>query len=277
VGLLAVDVTAHGAVMSADSQRVEIREGAFTVGTAGGRVRDPIIVRVGGGFVGLVGFVGTERVEGITMRQWLDRFSTAWPDDDLATFCERLAEELTDVWAREGLDSILEILVTGETEGHTRFWYVRNSSGFRPEDGQFNAPAGSFAAVDDLANYLARDGYPGESVSDLLRRVAYSFRQGVLVPASPVFDGFAQLLQTLWTGQVQGFAPLASLDDVGHFARMRMEFLKRLATAKYGVYEEGAPTPIGGVVYVYGVGNDGRVSKYVKQRNMTKTILPGRA
>jgi len=263
--------------MSADSQRVEIREGAFSVDTAGGRVRDPIIVRNGGGFVGLVGFVGTERVEGIETKAWFDRFSKAWPDDDLTTFCERLAAELTHVWIEGGLDSILEILVTGEAGGELAFWYVRNSSGFRPEDGQFAAPADAFAAVDDLANYLKRDGNPGESAIDVLSRITYSFRQGILLPASPVFDGFAQLLQTLWTGRVQGFAPLGSLDDVGHFARVRMEFLKRLCTAKYGIYREGVPTPIGGEVHVYGVGSDGRIAEYVKQQNMTKTILDGRS
>jgi hypothetical protein len=277
VGLLAVDVTAFGVVMSADSQLVEIREGAFNVDTAGGRVRDPIIVREGGGFIGLVGFVGTERIEGIETRQWLDRFSTTWPDDALKTFCERLAAQLTEVWQRDGLRSILEILVTGEIGGDLHFWYVRNSDGFRPEDGQFAAPADAFAAVDDLANYLRRDGSPGESANELLHRITYSFRQGILLPASPVFDGFAQLLQTLWTVHAQGFAPLGSLDDVGHFARMRMEFLKRLCTAKYGIYREGVATPIGGVVHVYGVDIGGRVSEYMKQRDMTKTILDERA
>jgi hypothetical protein len=68
MGLLVVDVTAHGVVMSADSQRVEIREGAFSVDATRGRVRNPIIVRDGGGFVGLIGFVGTEQVEGIETR-----------------------------------------------------------------------------------------------------------------------------------------------------------------------------------------------------------------
>jgi hypothetical protein len=73
----------------------------------------------------------------------------------------------------------------------------------------------------------------------------------VLLPASPVFDAFSQLLQTIWIGQVEGFAPLSSLNDVGHFARVRMEFLKRLCTARYGI-GEGIPTPVGGDVHVWG-------------------------
>jgi hypothetical protein len=56
-----------------------------------------------------------------------------------------------------------------------------------------------------------------------------------------------------------------------------MEFLKRLCKAKYGIYDEGVDTPIGGELHVYGVGDDGRVSGYLKQRNMTKSIQHGRS
>jgi hypothetical protein len=41
-----------------------------------------------------------------------------------------------------------------------------------------------------------------------------------------------------------------------------MEFLKRLCTARYGIYAEKTPTPIGGQVHVYGVARDGRVCRY---------------
>ena len=78
----------------------------------------------------------------------------------------------------------------------------------------------------------------------------YSFRQGVLLPASPVFDGFAQLMGLLYGSGVPGFSPLASLDDVGHYARVRMEFLKRLCTSKYGIMGRRS-TRLSLVTYTY--------------------------
>ena len=60
VGLLAVDLTSHGVVMSADSQPVEIGAGINRIDDAAiHRTRDPIVQRCAGGFVGLVGFVET--------------------------------------------------------------------------------------------------------------------------------------------------------------------------------------------------------------------------
>jgi hypothetical protein len=93
LGLLAVDIIAHGVVMSADSQRVEIRGGAVYP-MPGSRRRNAIVVREGGGFVGLIGFAGTEEVEGIHTREWLAGFSALWPHDDLGAFCRRLADTL---------------------------------------------------------------------------------------------------------------------------------------------------------------------------------------
>jgi hypothetical protein len=276
VGLLAVDVTTHGVVMSADSQPVEIRDGVNHIDmSAAHRTRNPIIVRVGGGFVGLVGYAGTEHVDGMDTARWLRRFDREWPDDDLGTFCHRLAQSLTEVWRRDGMRSVLEILVTGETGGELQFWFVRNSQGLRP-DGRHEAPAEVFDAQDDLDAYLRADGRPGEGKDALLARRTYSFRQGVLLPASPVFDGFSNLMEVLISGGVPGFEPLASLDDVGQFARVRMEFLKRLCGSGYGIYREGTPTPISGNVHVFGVGRDGGVSEYVKQRSQVKTVRKGR-
>lgn len=46
--------------MSADSQPVEILGGENRVAdTTAWQTRNPIVIRVGGGFVGLVGFAGT--------------------------------------------------------------------------------------------------------------------------------------------------------------------------------------------------------------------------
>jgi hypothetical protein len=175
---------------------------------------------------------------------------------------------LTGVWQRDGLDSVLEILVTGEVSGDLQFWFVRNSRVIG--DRQFNA-------VNDLdLNYIPAHLAPGETKPDVLARVMFSFRQGVLFPASPVFDGFSMVLGAIYAGNTEGFEPLSSLDDVGHYARVRMEFLKRLCTAKYGIFKPGTPTTVAGDVHVLGVGLDGRVAEYRKHRNQTRFVRAGR-
>jgi hypothetical protein len=278
VASLAVDVIEHGVVMSADSQRAEIRGGQNVVlAHEGRRARNPIIVRTGGGFIGLVGSVGTEEIEGVETAEWLRRFSAAWPDDDVSSFCERLGRALTEVWRRDAIPSVLEILVTGESGGELQFWFVRNSQGLNNADWTHRPPADRFVTKNDLAAYIANDALPGEAQGDVLRRMTYSFRQGVLLPAAPVFEGFGVILNTLHRGGVPGFPPIASLDDLGHFARVRMEFLKRLCTAKYGIFAEGTPTPIGGTVFVYGVDRDGRVCEFGgKGRDQVRVLRPGR-
>src|SRR4051812_38415683 len=93
---------------------------------------------------------------------------------------------------------------------------------------------------------------------------------------APVFDAFGSLMSEMYVNSVGGFAPLKSLDDVGQFALVRMEFLKRLCTAKYGVFNPETPTPIGGEVFVYGVTRDGAIRRYSKDRGQVKVVAPGR-
>jgi hypothetical protein len=62
-----------------------------------------------------------------------------------------------------------------------------------------------------------------------------------------------------------GFTPIASLDDLGYFARQRMEFVKRLYSQKHGIYRKSS-APVGGKVHVVGVGRDGEIRKYSKIR-----------
>jgi hypothetical protein len=171
---------------------------------------------------------------------------------------------------------VLEILVTGEISGDLQFWYVRNSQGLRDTDWKHNAPMDVFIAKDDLASYIERDRVDGETKDDVLRRVTYSFRQGVLVPGAHVFTGFAEILGAMYSGNVEGFKPVDSLDDLGQFARVRMEFLKRLCSAKHGIYDENTPTPVAGKVHVYGVGRDGRICDYHKGKDQVATPRPGR-
>jgi hypothetical protein len=85
MGLVAVDVSAYGVVMSADSQPVEILSGENRVLAKGSRTRNPIVPRMGGGAVTLVGFAGTENVEGLPTAEWLRKFNAGREADGQPT------------------------------------------------------------------------------------------------------------------------------------------------------------------------------------------------
>jgi hypothetical protein len=263
--------------MSADSHHVEITGGNVrVVPMKGVRSRNPIVQRSAGGFVGLIGSVGTESIEGIPTARWIERFSAQHPHDGVGAFCNRLASTLTSIWALTGAPAVLEILLAGEIRGDLQFWYVRNSDGL-DNAWTHKAPARKFTAENDLdANYVPSDRRPGESKDALLDRVLYSFRQGVLVPAAPVFDAFAGLMHGIYASRTPGFAPMNELDDLGHYARVRMEFLKRLCTDKYGIYSPGVPSPIGGDVHVLGVSPKGEIKRFAKGRQEVRVLVPGR-
>jgi hypothetical protein len=104
----------------------------------------------------------------------------------------------------------------------------------------------------------------------------FSFRQGVLLPGATVFDAFGALMRVLWFGDYEGFVQFDSLDDLGQFARVRMELLKRLCSPKYGIAEPDFATPIAGTVHVYGVSRDGEIREYVKGRGDVRITRAGR-
>jgi hypothetical protein len=125
VGLLAVDVSSYGVVMSADSQPVELLDHETRVLAQPGqrRTRNPILIRDAGGFVGLTGFVGTETIGGRTTREWLTAFDARHPEATLSEYASALGGELTEEWKRLQLRSILEILITGVESEDVRFVY----------------------------------------------------------------------------------------------------------------------------------------------------------
>jgi hypothetical protein len=276
LGLLAVDVSRFGVIMSADSQPIELRDRETRVLAQAGqrRTRNPIVTRDGGGFTGLVGFVGTETIGGHTTRDWLSRFGISHAEDDLRTYAKALGDELTTQWRTLALVSVLEILITGVENGDVRFWFVRNSNGLYEDEWTYRAPLPDFSVVDDLdANYIPTDLQPGQSKEDLLQTRMYSFRLGSLLPAAPVFDAFARILDNIYAHGIAGFEPLASLDDLGYFARQRMEFMKRLYSPTHGIYKT-SPAPVGGDVHVFGVTRDGEVRKYPKVRSQAREFRP---
>lgn len=176
------------------------------------------------------------------------------------------------MWKGLGLQSVLEILISGVENGDVRFWFVRNSQGLYDHDWTYKPPKQDFDVVDDLdGRYMPRDLQPGQTKEELLRERTYSFRQGVLLPAAPVFDAFSQILAMLYTHGVDGFEPVGSLDDLAYFARQRMEFLKRLSSKKHGIYTK-SPAPLGGEVHVVGVDRNGVMKTYPKIRAQAKVI-----
>jgi hypothetical protein len=190
----------------------------------------------------------------------------------LAEYARSLGHDLSAVWQSLGLETVLEILISGIENGDVRFWFVRNSQGLYEHDWSYRAPKREFDVVDDLdGRYMPRDLKPGQTKEELLQERTYSFRQGVLLPAAPVFDGFSAILTMLQTHRVDGFEPVASLDDVAYFARQRMEFLKRLSSRKHGIYTK-SPAPLGGEVHVFGVDRQGVMKAYPKIRSQAKQI-----
>lgn len=79
-------------------------------------------------------------------------------------------------------------------------------------------------------------------------------------------------MAAIYSQNIHGFSPLASLDDVGHHARQRMEFLKRLCSPTHGIYADGGLPPVGGTVHVYGVSRTGEIRRYDKGRKQIRTI-----
>ena len=258
--------------MSADSQPVELLDGRIRIlHSKGSRSNDPIIVRRGGGFVGLVGYVGRVRIGGMSTRAWLERFSAQHPADSLPAYCSALASALTSQWQRQRLKSGLWIFLTGIEDGDVRFRFVCNVGGVN-EDGTYKEPSETFIDVNDLdENYIPRDLAPGQTKEQLLKTRIYFFRNGVLRPTAQIFDAFSSITQAIQSQRIPGFRPIRSLDDMAFVARQRMEFAKRLYSSDHGIYTASSPG-IAGVVHVLGVTRGGEIMRYRKLRQQIKSM-----
>jgi hypothetical protein len=96
MGLLAVDVSRFGVVMSADSQPIEALGGHRRVLTQeGGLTRCPIVIRNDSGFLGFTGYVGTEEIDGSPTREWLTAFGSQHAGLSLAGYAAALGRQLT--------------------------------------------------------------------------------------------------------------------------------------------------------------------------------------
>ena len=233
--------------------------------------RNPIFVRRGGGFTGLVGSVGRERIAGKPTREWLRAFSTQHPNESLAAFCTSLADGLSRQWRRQRLLSGMWIFASGFEGSEVRFWYVCNVEGVNA-DGTYKKPGPTFTAIDDLdKNYLAPERNQGQTKAELLRLRMYQFRNGVIRPTALIFDVFNEVMRRIYEQQIPGFSPIRSVDDLAFYDRQRMEFAKRLHGPKYGIAKASSPG-IAGAVHVMGVNPDGVIQEYHKHRGQEKLV-----
>jgi hypothetical protein len=272
VGLLALDVSRFGVVMSADSQPVELFDGRTRVVRRPGTLnRNPIIVRRAGGFTGLLGYVGREAILKQLTRDWLQGFSTKHPTESLSDFCGALAEELTETWQRQRWRSALWIFVSGIEGQELRFWYVCNVKDVNV-NGTYISPQPTFKAINDLdKNYIQRDLVPGQTKEQLLKTRMYNFRNGALNPSALIFDVFSEIMKVIYGQRLAGFPPIRSLDDLAFLDRQRMEFTKRLYSPKHGI-AKATSAAIAGEVHVMGVTRSGEIREYPKLRSQVKTI-----
>lgn len=264
MGLLTVDVTALGVVMSSDSQPIEIVSGNIRVLDFGGeRRRDKMIERHGGGFDGLIGYVGTEQVGTKTTRAFIDRVSHGAPDLPLAEFAEHLARELSAAWIAHELTTGLWVFLAGAEDGELRFWFAVNCDF---TGGLYTNVRCAFTVVNDLDEHavprVMREG-GFNSKAEVLANRTLLFRNGALLPAATIFDDFTALIERVYVGGYDGFDRILTLDDYAYLVRMRQEFIKRMFDNSKGIYRNDNP-PIGGVIFVRAVSPDGAVSKYEK-------------
>jgi hypothetical protein len=264
LGLLTVDVTALGVVMSSDSQPIEIVSGDIRVPDfAGERRRDKIIERHGGGFDGLIGYVGTEQIGAETTRAFIERVSRDQPELPLAAFANHLAHQLSAAWIEHKLATGLWVFIAGAEGGELRFWWLFNGDF---SDGLYVNLRPAFSVVNDLDEYavprtMAEGGFA--SKAEVLANRTLFFRNGALIPAATIFDEFTGLIERVYVGDYDGFERISTLADYAYLVRMRQEFIKRMFDNSKGIYRRGNP-PIGGVIYVRGVSPDGEISEYEK-------------
>lgn len=264
MGLLTLDITALGVVMTADSKAIEIRDGLTHVGPDAHTVsRDPIAIRRTSDFAGLVGSIGTEGIGRQTTRRFIEDVIASTTEFALPAFCDALANALSDAWVAHGLDSGLWVFVAGTEHAEIRYWHIANCS-TGPTGAYYVDVSDTFRAVNDLDEYavpVACARHQLNTKQELLTRVTLSFRNGVLEPAARVADQFGHVLNPLLDPRTDGFGPPEDLTDFAAIVQMRQEFIKRLFAPKKGLYR-GAPAPIQGAIVVKSVDITGAIHEH---------------
>lgn len=263
MGLLTVDVTSLGVVMSSDSWPIEIVSGKTrALDFVGERRRDKMIERHGGGFDGLVGYVGTEHIGSQMTRAFIETAGANAPDLPLTEYAEHLAYELSSAWIEHNLTTGLWVFIAGAEASELRFWFLCNLDF---AGGIYVNIRSAFVAVNDLDEHAIpramRDhGLPSKQA--VLDRVALLFRNGALIPAASILDDFDALVRRLYAGEYHGFERISSLTEYAYLVKMRQEFVKRMFDRSKGIYRDRPP--IGGAVFVRSVSPSGAIEDHEK-------------
>jgi hypothetical protein len=275
VGLLTADITPIGVVLTGDSQAVELGESSVTVQrTQGAPQSRPCLVAHGGtDFAAALGFVGTETIGNSPTNQWLQRFCASRIHLNMDEFCRALTDELTSLWHEHSYETCLWIFICGASAGEPIFRAVRNCGPDMDGNLLYTRIKPDFVWHNDLANHVSTYGRPGETLPHVLAHTMALYRNGVLLPAVGLLDGFRQLTEALLNGGFRGFAPVGSLDAYADIVRMRSEFVKRMFDPAKGIYQEAKP--IGGTIYVYRVELDGAIYEH-KPKAKPVRLLPAR-
>ena len=274
MGLLTLDVTRAGIVMSADSQDVLLTEGACQAVGEGTHLEKNKIIRVSAEhFRVLVGYVGTEKIGPTATRAWLERFIQAHSDAAaLATFCVELGRAPSQAWEEEQLDSCLWVFIAGYERSEPYFWYVVNATG-HDEFGLYTGVSRTFRVVNDLDDtYLPEYTKHGLTKTQVLDERSFQFYNGAIFPGSFIFRGFDQMIQEITRIRPPGFPSAFTLERYAFVVRQRMEFLKRLYSPKHGIYSPDAMPLVEGKVYVYALAPDGKFTEAPKQLTQRKHI-----
>ena len=196
VGILTADVTPLGVVITGDSQAVELRESNYRVlSTTGQRQRQCLVACEGSDFKAALGFVGTESIDERSTLIWLREFVSANRNLSLDDFCTSLAAALTDEWTRNRYETVLWIFVCGAAGGLPVFRAIRNCGDVMDENLLYTEAGATFKSVDDLANHIEMYGHPGETTLETLGHHGALYRNGVLLPAVAIVDGFRGILR----------------------------------------------------------------------------------
>lgn len=247
--------------MTCDSQPVTLFADRFSIPASRTNVGTHIVWARFSDFVGLVGYVGTETVNGLPTRQWLKHAIAERSSSPLPDFCRSLAGELTEVWTSYSFDTHLSIFVAGYEHSAPRYWFVSN--GEQPDSPSSVIPR-TFDAVNDLDDRFRRvNALRGESQAELIARTTPSFRRGVLAAAN-IFDGYTKLVaKTLAEGHSQ-FAPIDNLERYAAYTRFRFEFTVRMYEPKKGIAIDNNP-PVAGPIHVFSVDPSGTIREHGKE------------
>jgi hypothetical protein len=265
MGLLTLDVTALGVVMTSDRQPIELLDGDLRVLPVDDENRVPkIIERHAGGFDGLIGYVGTEVIGTATVRSVLESINNA-STLPLGEFCRYLGADLSRRWAEHALQSCLWVFVGGIADGEPRFWHIVNAD--LAPSGLYVNVRRDFRVVNNLDMFAipnAADQLGVTTKADVLARTTFFFRNGAIVPAASVLDDFDPLVRNLYFGQYAGFPAIDSVDAYAAMVRVRQEFVKRLFDDKKGVWRGPGRAPIGLDIDVFSVDLNGKVKPHHK-------------